>query len=135
LSGSVSESSFRIAARIAVIVLLILYWLALFVGTHLPPGVGGGVEIPDKVLHFSGFAGLGGLLAFAAPNRRWRTLLACWLLAVGYGAVDELTQPIVGRDDDIWDFVADTAGAFCGVAVGALVRKQFNRWLISVFGI
>ena len=36
-------------------------------------------------------------------------------LLASYGAFDEVTQPIVGRDCDFWDWVADMAGILVGI--------------------
>ncbi|HEY4235012.1 MAG TPA: VanZ family protein [Lacipirellulaceae bacterium] len=102
--------------------LLVGYWLALFTGTHVPP------EFPvlppegyDKVVHFSAFVGLAGLLALT-----WRSIwgslpiwsvVAAWLLIVTYAAFDEISQPWFRRDCDYYDWRADACGAALGLAL------------------
>ena len=47
------------------------YFVALFVGTHLPPGEISTPDISDKLAHFIGYAGLATLI------------LAVWELSIG----------------------------------------------------
>lgn len=108
------------------------YWLVLFTGTHLPritiPKLPHGNE--DKYLHFIAFAGLSFLLAWAIPTRlesRWRNLRLAGLLAIFYGAMDELTQIPVGRTADWKDFLADVVGALFGLFCYAICRDIYWR--------
>lgn len=109
-----------------------LYWLAMFLGTHWPklPLPQGGRLGWDKVLHFSGFAGLAVLLAFAVS--RWRdvtvaTYVVIVVVLAAYGAVDEWTQALVpGRSCDLYDWLADMAGMTLGLMIFAL-----GAWLFS----
>lgn len=106
----------RIAAAI-----LAVYWIGMFVGTHIPlpknafpPGVS------DKSLHFLAYAGLAFLLGFwrsrAQPWSRgeFATLLA---IVAGYGILDELLQIPVNRHADVRDWLADLTGAAAGFSV------------------
>lgn len=108
---------------------LAVYWLGLFVATHWPsevPALAGGVL--DKIAHFSAFAVLSLLLAGTTATHDWaltpRVLLVLWLVVAAYGAIDELLQTPVGRSCELYDWLADLAGA--GVAllvVKAVVSK------------
>ena len=64
-------------------------------------------------------------LSYARPR------LAVWIViaATAYGGAIELIQPTVGRDQDVWDFLADGVGAVAGAAVGVglhLLRHRGN---------
>ncbi len=111
--------------------LLLIYWLALFCGTHMPVSVKGMARHGDKFLHLFAYSGLALLLALT-----WR---ACWghsvrLLAwvfaicVVYGGVDELLQiPIPSRHGDSRDWLADVTGAVVGLAVYSLGQWFVNK--------
>jgi VanZ family protein len=102
--------------------MLAIYWLALFVSTHLPqatPLVPGN-QI-DKLVHMAAYAVLAGLFAatwqhssgqLIAPHLR-----AAWIAIALYAAVDEWTQTFVGRDASAIDWLADVAGAAMGLAL------------------
>ncbi len=98
---------------------LVAYWVALCIGTHLPGGFVGTPLVSDKALHFFAYAGLGFLLAAMLSLLGIRNSRAYWtavLVAVAYGAVDELGQiPIPGRTAEGLDWLADVAGAVAGV--------------------
>ena len=92
----------------------------------LAPGDDTGGLIPwDKAKHFIVFYGLTFLAAVALPRSRW------WKIAVvllGFGVGIEILQglPIVGRDADAFDVVADTLGI--GFFFGPIVVAQWlNR--------
>lgn len=104
-----------------------LYWIALCVATHVPPA-----EAPlpsglnDKLAHVAAYL----VLAFLASTA-WqlasgiltsRHLWFAWLVIVIYGALDELTQPLVGRDCSLLDWAADAVGAAAGIALFVAVR-------------
>ncbi len=102
--------------------LLLLYWTALFVGTHIPNlAAPGAVSVNDKTLHFLGYAGLTFLAAAFAfrQNRASRRRLLLLLAAVAaYGVLDELLQiPIPGRRGEFGDWVADVLGALAGAGL------------------
>ena len=108
-----------------------LYWVVLFVMTHLPPrrlphGPGS-----DKLHHFLAYLVLSFLLGAALwqafpSRRRWMPMLVV-LAAMAYGAFDEFTQIAVGRDCELNDWLADVAGAcFAGAAL-YLLQIYFAR--------
>lgn len=64
----------------------------------------------DKVAHFTAYAILGALLAFATERARTSMGVAV-VLGVLYGASDEIHQMFVpGRSPDVLDWAADAAG-------------------------
>jgi VanZ family protein len=99
----------------------ILYWIALCVMTHLPPGQ---VHIPrvftDKQIHFAAYMMLslvlGGAMMVTLPGRRWVPLYVI-AVAMAYGAVDERTQLFVGRECELGDWIADVSGASAAAVV------------------
>jgi VanZ family protein len=117
---------FQIAAAI-----LLIYWGAIFVGTHVPGSMLGEPKIWDKALHFLAYAGLAFLLACVygyrvLPTRRTYLLL---LVLVGlYGVADELLQLVVpNRSADIYDWFADMLGAIAGLTAYAVVSGVVGR--------
>jgi VanZ family protein len=112
--------------------LLVLgYFIALFVGTHIPrvpQGLTPGLS--DKHLHFLAYGGLALLIAARSSFSRrmtWRHHALLWLIIAGYGALDELLQIPVGRDAEVADWLMDIAGA----ATGLLACAFFTRWVSS----
>ena len=107
---------------------LALYWLVLFVTTHMPSEL---AALPgawtDKFVHVTAFALLALLLAAAwqvsAGPLGLRHLALAWILLVGYGAIDEWTQTFVERQASFWDFAGDALGALIGLALFAAMRR------------
>jgi VanZ family protein len=107
---------------------LVCYWLALFVSTHVPSEV---LYVPgntsDKFIHVVAYAALAVLaamawhLAFGRPKARH--LCFIWVTLVVYGAIDEWTQIPVGRDASVRDWFADASGAAIGLAAFALLVR------------
>ena len=118
-----------------VLVALVLYWPAIFIGTHIPqiPRWVGQMAISDKTLHFVAYLLLSFLLWFAvnpAKKVNWRKPAVWWILfaVVWYGVIDEWLQKYVGRNADVYDFFADLAGAITGLAILTFV----NFWPASL---
>ncbi len=109
-------------------VLLTVYWLMIFTGTHWPRLSLPNVSHLDKYLHFLAFSGLAFLMAWAIPTSihrpRWNVLIAA-LVCVGYAAIDEFSQIPVGRTADMLDWLADCAG----VTVGLTAYLASRTWL------
>ena len=104
------------------------YWAALFIGTHVPgtaPLVPG--DTIDKVVHAIAFAILAALLATTWEATREvplrGRLFVTWLVVVTYGAIDEWTQPFVGRHASVADWLADAVGAAVGLGLYAQLRR------------
>ncbi len=111
--------------------LLLLYWAALISGTHLPSNAVPQAPVGDKNLHFMAFFGLSVLLAWSWTTRRPflpAGALFALLVAVVYGAVDEITQAFIpGRFADVADWYNDAAGAVAGTAVFGAFNAVFRR--------
>jgi VanZ family protein len=114
-------------------VALACYWSALFVFTHIPLSGAPPLNFQwgDKVVHLVAFAILAALLATTwqvssgrlnSSHLRW-----AWVALAFYGAIDEWTQSLVGRETSFWDWVCDAAGAFLGLAAFALVMHWKRR--------
>ena len=82
----------------------------------------------DKAEHFIAFYALTGLAAAAFPRRH---LLVIAIALSGFGALIEIVQglPIVHRDKDFWDWVADT------LAIGAALAPMLLVWWRRVAGV
>lgn len=115
--------------RITTIVLGV-YWLALFVATHLPsralPSLGS-----DKFYHVAAYGGLGFLLSWAtsllvrAPRRQ---MVLVMVIAALYALFDEWSQRFVaGRTPDAADFVADLCGTALGLMCFMILRAILTR--------
>lgn len=108
--------------------LLLAYWPALAIGTHLPgmPSleVEGVFLKPDKLIHFGSYSLLTLLIfrsALAGTNVRSRTYLhVTVLIATAYACLDEFTQPWSGRSCATGDLVADFLGAWAAYGVLAI---------------
>ena len=75
----------------------------------------------DKAEHFIAFYGLTGLAAAGFPKRNLFIIAA---LLSGFGAFIEFVQglPMVHRDRDVWDWVADT------IAIVAALSPMLLVW-------
>jgi VanZ family protein len=104
---------------------LVCFWLAMFVGTHIPKVPDILDDVSDKTMHFLSYGGLAFLLALATASwqkmslARFPALLAVLAL---YGALDELSQIPVHRDASVGDWAADIGGSCVGLAVFVIVR-------------
>lgn len=105
--------------------MLLVYWGALFTGTHLPNYSTGPARYNDKMAHYVGYAGLAFLLSFvSATRRRWngRAILLVLATASTYAMVDELSQiPIPGRSGELGDWIADFLGSISGILAFSFV--------------
>jgi hypothetical protein len=111
-----------ILARIAfVAVLIFTFYSAVVPATQA-------VELTpwDKATHFLAFYALTGLAVAAFPKQNVLFIAA---LLSGFGALIEFVQglPIVNRDRDFWDWVADT------VAVGFALAPMLLYWWRAQF--
>ncbi len=127
-----------------------IYVALIFTATHVPIDV---VEAPhwpvpiDKLVHLMMFAGLGFLgraiitVSTPTPRRRSRAHRALiiawlWLWIALYGLADELSQSLVGRSFDWYDWLADLAGVGVGLLMFAVFRTIVrtlapNIWSLS----
>ncbi len=111
-------------------ILLFGYWCLLFIATHIPIGPTLHTHHADKVLHFTAYAGLAFLLAWAlptVPRHRMINVLLAAFLAMAYGIADECLQIPVGRTADFYDWLADSFGAIFGLINYILLRWQLTK--------
>jgi VanZ family protein len=111
---------------------LAVYWIALFVGTHVPVDrVPSAVGSADKIAHLGAFAVLAFLFAttwqLSAGHLMTRHLVWCWIVIAVYGGFEEITQPIVGRIASVVDWLADVAGAAIGLLAFVIMRQFLQR--------
>jgi VanZ family protein len=114
-----------------------VYWLGMFGGTHWPTPPHTPFGNADKWMHFGAYSGLALLLSIAIGMRRPVSLavgLAIVVLLAGYGAFDEVTQPLFGRDCDFWDWVADLTGVLVGISCFWLAALARRPWSSRVTG-
>jgi VanZ family protein len=83
----------------------------------------------DKLQHLLAYGVLGVAVGLWVSPVFWKrrpalALLLTTLAGSAYGAIDEFHQYFVpGRDCNVWDWIADTLGAF----LGALAVMQYMR--------
>jgi VanZ family protein len=119
-------------------ILVAVYWVALLAGTHWPRQLLPREKLlfsRDKLLHFSAYAGLTFLLLNAVRLRRlWPpagaqaafvlAAVVCLVVSIS-GLVDEITQPLVGRDFEWYDWLADSSGAICGAVLSSIMLRRY----------
>jgi VanZ family protein len=118
------------SATVIIFVVLSIYWVLMFYGTHtyLPPGMLPGNS--DKLIHGGGYALLGILLMSLRATRGpfpWTSVVARWVVLAVYGAFDEVTQMFVNRTTDLHDWYADITGAALGLVVVTVLFWLFRR--------
>jgi len=104
--------------RLALVV-LIVYWIAIFAGTHAPRVPHAVPLIGDKLLHFTAYFCLTLLMCYSTTSpRKLRRFTVIALTALCYGAIDEWTQAFVpNRQPDLADYAADAAGIFAAIGL------------------
>jgi VanZ family protein len=105
------------------------YWALLCTLTHLPPEeIAKAPHFWDKAEHGLAYfllsVLLGASLMFTFPERR---TIPLWVLAIGlvYGALDEVFQPLVRRDAEVLDWVADACGVWSAVVILWMLQRKF----------
>jgi VanZ family protein len=120
--------------RRSLLLVCILMWASAFCLSHIPlerlPALPG----KDKSLHFIGFACLGSilLLTLVAHSRRHdhkllRLSAITLVVTAVYGAIDEMTQPLVRRYGALDDWLADVAGSVAAVVIWGIVLSVMGR--------
>ena len=85
--------------------------------TPNPPDLGG-VFGWDKLEHFTAYFGLASMATLVMGFKP--RLAGAFLGIILFGAMLEILQGYTGRDPDMFDFLANSIGAFAGLGVGAL---------------
>ncbi len=115
--------------RLATLV-LVVYWILLFSGTHIPSPPTTGLPSSDKTQHFLAFFGLATLLCWAIPTRGrpLRKIAIVLAIAIPYAAFDEWSQRFVPRRQvDIEDFYTNALGILAAIACYATVRWLYLK--------
>ena len=112
------------------IILLILFWAALFILAHIPiPQLIREAGVSDKCLHFLAYLVLTSLFWFSInpyDKVNWRKFYG-WLVLIIitiYGSVDEVIQEYTGRTCDAMDIAANLAG----ILTGLFIFTFFSFW-------
>jgi VanZ family protein len=108
------------------VLVLILYWVAIFAATHLPPANLPRVNVNDKIEHFLAYALLSTLLFLTLWSYRpefRHAWLAVIVVAMCYGAADEWLQLLVGRDCELNDWLTDVSAAIVVAIILSALRK------------
>ncbi len=111
----------------ALVMMGAIFWVYSFTFPPQPSSA-----IPDKVFHGLEFFGLGFFMMRLVEPRPGpagrgipRSLLLAFLLAVGYGILDEVHQAFVpGREPSIADLLADALGSVAGVLAYVLLAGR-----------
>ncbi len=123
----------RIIIAIAIIdILLITLLSTLNLSVTVEPQ---GIGHLDKVVHFCFYFSMNLLLMAATmvccrpTGSRW--MLLTTLAAITYGAGIEVVQIYVGRDFDLLDILANSAGAFTAlfIAQNGVINSYIRRFL------
>ena len=104
----------------ATVVIAVLIGLATLTPVEKLPAVSGS----DKLYHLISFAILTLPIAVIRPKAVW----VIFILSVVYGGAIELLQPLVDRNCELADFLADASGAMLGMALS----KAFGRLLPTI---
>jgi len=113
-------------------ILLLVYWPALFVLTHLPRLPAPDIRGSDKIAHFTAYLVLTILFWLARygtyrPSLRGKRMYIILLLMVCYGAVDEISQQLVPHRFADWlDWLANSAGVVTGLFIVMVLRKWWH---------
>ena len=104
----------------ATVVIAVLIGLATLTPVEKLPDVSGS----DKLYHLISFAILTLPITIIRPKAVW----VIFILSVGYGGAIELLQPLVNRNCELADFLADASGAMLGMALS----RAFGRLLPTI---
>jgi hypothetical protein len=120
---------------------LILFWIALFILTHLPPHQAAGLRkvitepkfvAADKLFHFCAYFGLTSWFcawSWVGRKPRWLEVVLIFAGILVYGAAEELSQGPFGRTPDINDWIANVLGSITGMTVMLLLWTFGPKWL------
>jgi VanZ family protein len=108
-SGRLNRSAWLSVVLWVAVILVITSWPSPPIPQGTPTGL-------DKVVHFSMYAVLGGLVGRAADPASGRRSAQLIAVMACFAAADEVHQRwIPGRGPDVGDWLADLAGATAGL--------------------
>ena len=100
----------------ATIIIAFTIGLATLTPVETLPNVSGS----DKLYHLISFAILTLPIAIIRPNAMWIILS----LSIAYGGAIEALQPLVNRNFELADLIADACGAVLGILGGKLLLSK-----------
>ncbi|MDA9948219.1 VanZ family protein [Paracoccaceae bacterium] len=104
----------------ATIIIAVVIGMATLTPVEELPALSGS----DKLYHLISFAILTLPIAVIRPKAGW----VMFILSVGYGGAIEVLQPLVNRNCELADFLADAGGALLGMTLS----KAFGRLLPTI---
>ncbi len=120
--------------RRTLLLMCILMWVSAFCLSHIPLPQLPDLPGKDKGLHFIGFACLASILLLTLmahgrghDQKLLRRCAITLLVTAVYGAIDELTQPLVKRHGTVDDWLADVAGSVAAVIVWGIVLSVLGK--------
>ncbi len=125
--------SSHILRRRLILVLCLIVWVAAVTATHTPANRLPRADVSDKVLYAVGFFILAGVfwLTLQVHGVAGAKRITCiFFTMLAYAAIDEMTQPLVGRDNSLGDWLADVAGTIAALTLLELLTLA-RSW--SVF--
>jgi len=105
--------------RTGMLMLCVFIWVCGFTATHLPRKAVPPSGLSDKWLHTIGYFVLVAILVATLVTRelpRRRRMLFLLVAVPLYAAFDEISQPLVGRSANIYDWIMDLCGALLAIA-------------------
>ncbi len=116
------------------LIVLIVYWIILFLGTTLPSNSLPETPSGDKFNHFVGYAVLSFLLftrlrlSDNTGKNDMKLMQKTFIIASVYGVLDEVHQLVIpGRFFEWYDILADINGAALGLALAYFILRTFPR--------
>ena len=100
----------------ATIIIAFVIGLATLTPVETLPNVSGS----DKLYHLISFAILTLPIAIIRPNAMWIILS----LSIAYGGAIEVLQPLVNRNCELADLIADACGSMLGILAGKLLLSK-----------
>jgi hypothetical protein len=88
--------------------------------------------LSDKTIHVVIYIVPAGLWALSLGRRLRTRAWLLWAACATWGALDEGSQALAGRDGEFWDWVANAVGATIGIALAwpvASAVSRFGDWL------
>jgi VanZ family protein len=101
---------------------LLLALLILFLSLKPVSEVDTKLLVSDKVLHLFAYC----IMVLPVSLEKIFPHFSVFLFSLAYGGCIELIQPFTGREADIMDFLANTAGIILGIIVARVLTFIFK---------
>lgn len=100
----------------------VIFGLAIIVLSLLPDDRVSFPDLSDKIQHFLAY-GIWTMLAVLSPrNFRWLLLYVTIIFLTG--VIIEILQPLMGRQSEAADILANTLGILLGAGAGHVIRAR-----------